>query len=84
MLNSKKKVAQLETIKAWMESARSRTYAKNDKRRFVQLEYCGTTVLCEPSEAYDWVADAEPDTYVISEKWMTQSQYQKLPDFEGF
>lgn len=79
------RAAQLAQLREWIESARERSYAKNDKRRYVELKYDGSWVICTPGEAIDFVQDADDGiSYEMRDKWLTPQQYDKLPEFEGF
>lgn len=78
------KAQQIERLQAWLEDAKHRIYLKRDKRRYVKLEYDNQSVTMPPSEALDWISDSEDATYLMSEVWMTEAQYNKLPEFEGF
>lgn len=78
------KEQQLAQVREWMAAASGRTYRKNDKRRYVKLEYDNQHVTMPPSEALDWLEDSPDGTYVMSETWMTEAQYNKLPEFQGF
>jgi hypothetical protein len=78
------KSQQLAQIREWIAAAKGRTYRKGDKRRYVKLEYDCQGVTMPPSEAEDWIGDADGVTYVMQEVWMTEAQYNKLPEFEGF
>lgn len=55
---------------------------QNDKRRYLKLTADGSSVICEPFEAASMMDD--PAEYVISEVWMTEKEYQALPEFMGF
>lgn len=55
---------------------------RRQKKRFLKLTVDGTSCICEPDEAADMMDD--PTQYTVSEVWMTQKQYDKLPEFEGW
>lgn len=75
---------QIAQVREWMVAANGRTYKKRDKRLFVRLEYDNQSVTMHPSEALDWLSDSEDATYHMMDVWMTQAQFEKLPEFEGF
>lgn len=82
--NAMTREQQLAQVREWMAAANGRTYRKSDKRRYVKLEYDNQYVTMPPSSAIDWISDSEDATYLMSEVWMTEAQYNKLPEFEGF
>lgn len=55
--------------------------SKRDKIRFLKVTFDGTSCICEPREAADMMDDPE---YTVSEVWMTQAQYDALPEFQGW
>ncbi len=76
--------AQLARVREWIASAKDRKYRKSDKRRYAKLSYDGQFVIMTPSEAEVWLDDCWDETYVLDEVWMTEKQYEDLPEFEGF
>lgn len=58
------------------------TAHQRDKLRFLKLTVDGTSCICTPSEAGDMMDS--PDEYTVTEVWMTQAQYDALPEFQGW
>ena len=52
------------------------------QRRYVKLTMDGTSCVVEPHEAKDMMKD-DP-ILVASDVWMTVSQFEALPDFQGY
>lgn len=80
------KEQQLAQIREWITSAAGRIYKPNDKRRYAVLgcdgSY-GSPAVMTLHEAERWIMDGE-GAYMLSERWMTAKQYERLPEFEGF
>lgn len=54
-------------------------------RRFVRIEHFGSFCICSPENVGDWIADADdPSEYKITDVWMTQKEFDDLPEFKGF
>jgi hypothetical protein len=60
---------------------------KNDKRRYVRLRLKddpkSATCTSSPEEAADLMAD-DPDLEICGEVWLTQDEYEALPEFGGW
>lgn len=58
--------------------------AARDKRRFIRMTVDGSNCICEPGEVKDMFDGGAMDGCKLTEVWMTQEQYDALPEFEGF
>lgn len=58
--------------------------AARDKRRFIRMTVDGASCICEPGEVKDMFDGGDMDGCTLTEVWMTQEQYDALPEFEGF
>lgn len=57
--------------------------AAGDKKRFVRLRVQGSSgiAVVRPDEVSDF---CDGEEYIQEDVWMTESQYQALPEFEGY
>jgi hypothetical protein len=53
------------------------------RQRYVKLTFDIGSVVLEPVEEADFVANADEEPLGRSEIWLTDEQYEKLPEFEG-
>lgn len=60
---------------------------KHDKRRYVKLRLKddpkSNECTCTPEEAAQLMAD-DPDLEICNEVWLTQAEYEALPEFGGW
>lgn len=55
------------------------------KKKFARIEHFGSWCVCSPENVADWTADADdPSEYKVTEVWMTQAEFEALPEFKGF
>lgn len=56
-----------------------------DKRRFVKLTMYGSSCTVRPEEVADMMEGREPDDPMTqTDVWMTQAEYEALPEFMGW
>lgn len=59
-----------------------------EKRRYVRVEHDGAKYLCEPSEAGAIVQsiriDEQDADIQLTDVWMTEAQFDRLPEFQGY
>lgn len=59
--------------------------AKTDKKRFVKLTLWGSSCICRPTEVADMLEGREPDDPIKQQEvWMTEAEFEALPEFQGF
>ena len=59
--------------------------AKTDKKRFVKLTMYGSSCTCRPADVPDMMTGREPDDPMTqTDVWMTQAEFEALPDFGGW
>lgn len=56
--------------------------ATRDKRRYVKIAFDGTSCICEPREVGDMTDGCEGA--VLSDVWMTEAEWEALPEFMGW
>lgn len=66
------------------EQLQAEKAAARDKVRFLRLTHDGVSCVLECKDFCDFTADMEPGSYTFREVWMTQSEYDALPEFEGY
>lgn len=55
------------------------------KKEFIKVIYDGSYYIERPIVAIDMIAhDDEPTTYKFEKIMMTEQEYKKLPEFNGF
>lgn len=56
-----------------------------DKKRFVKLTYGRESCVCLPDEA-EYMLDGEedPSQFRREDVWMTEAEYEALPEFGGW
>lgn len=52
--------------------------------RFTRVEYDGGWVLCPPEDAEAYIDPEHRDEYRVTDVYMTQRQFDALPEFQGF
>lgn len=65
-------------------SEEKRVYKKRDKRRFVKLAVDGTAVTMPPEEVQSFMDGSDPTEYTVNDVWLTQDEFEALPEFQGF
>lgn len=55
---------------------------QHDKRRYVKLKHDGASVILDPAEVTDFM-DGNDD-YEVEDVWMSDAEYEALPEFQGF
>jgi hypothetical protein len=55
-----------------------------EPKRFVRIEYQGTYCICKPDEAQDMIELGFEDEYTVTDVFMTQQEFDALPEFMGF
>lgn len=58
--------------------------SRRDKHRYKRVSYDGASYICKPDEVEDLIDSDGATTYEISDVWMTDDEYEQLPEFEGF
>lgn len=58
--------------------------AARDKKRFVKLTMDGASCIVHPNELDSMLAGEELETIEQSDVWMTEAQWEALPEFEGW
>jgi hypothetical protein len=58
--------------------------SRRDKIRFVRLEYDGARFVVPPDEAQIILDTDAPAEYKVTPVWMTQAEFDALPEFQGF
>jgi hypothetical protein len=69
-----------ETLPA--EELQRQKAAARDKKRFVKVTFDGSSCICEPQEVGD-MADG-CDGAVLTDVWMTEAEWEALPEFTGW
>lgn len=67
--------------------ARKRLVSRRDKHRYKRVSYDGSSFICKPDEVEELTRlDGCDDDmqYQVSDIWMTDDEYERLPEFEGF
>lgn len=54
-----------------------------DKKRFVLMTYDGTSCTVRPSEVADLI-DGNDEGYTFTDIWMTEDEFEALPEFSGW
>jgi len=58
------------------------------QQKYIRLEYDGTYCIMTPDDAMDYMDDCEYEKdageYKYEEIYLTQDQFEKLPEFQGF
>jgi len=57
------------------------TTKKRDKRRYVRIVIDGTRCTMPPSEALESLVE---DVSTVEDVWLTQAEYEALPEFAGW
>lgn len=57
---------------------------RNQPKRFVRLTVDGVSCICEPGEVKDMFDGGDIAGCTQQDVWMTQAQYDALPEFEGW
>lgn len=65
-------------------SAEKRVYKKRDKRRFVKLTTDGSHCIVHTDELESILAGEELETIEQSDVWMTEAEWEALPEFQGW
>jgi hypothetical protein len=63
------------------------TPSKRQKIRFVKITYDGSSVYVRPNEVDDMVdkgTNYELEGYVLTDVWMSEAEYEALPEFAGW
>lgn len=55
-----------------------------ERKRFVRIEHDGASCICRPNEVDDMIDDGDPGQYKITDAWMTEKEFDTLPEFVGF
>lgn len=58
--------------------------AKRDKRRYIRMTMDGASCISEPDEVKDILTGDDMAGCTLTEVWMTQQQYEDLPEFSGW
>ena len=61
--------------------------SKCDKHRYKRVSYDGSSFICLPEELAGMLEAHSEDgdvKYEVSDVWMTDEEYERLPEFEGF
>lgn len=74
---------QVATIRAWMESAAKRDYRPTDKRRYAVRTIDGSACTAELETAIEIIEESECE-YTLTDRWLTQPEYEALPEFKGW
>lgn len=55
---------------------------RNQPKRYVRVAYDGASCVCEPRDVGDMIDGC--DSATVSEVWMTEAQWEALPEFGGW
>lgn len=75
--------SQLATLREWMESAAGRVSKPTDKRRYAVLTFDGSACTVELETAVRIIEESECE-YELTDRWLTQDEYEGLPEFNGW
>lgn len=59
------------------------TPSKRQKKRFVKITFDGASCICRPEEVKDMLDDSLTG-HAISDTWMTEDEYEAMPEFQGW
>lgn len=57
--------------------------SKRDKHRFVRVKHDGASFVDTPAGAAAFLADST-EAYQTEDVWMTDGEFENLPEFAGF
>lgn len=57
---------------------------RNQPQHYVRVTYDGTICVCEPWEVDSMVYGDDRSGYTFEDVWMTQAQFEQLPEFSGW
>lgn len=55
----------------------------DEVKKFVRVSYDDMNYICYPEYVAELTAMDDEDSFTTKEVWMTQTQYNSLPEFEG-
>lgn len=55
-----------------------------DKKRYIRMTIDGTSCICEPREVAVMINDFDGEGATLTEVWMTEAEYEALPEFTGW
>lgn len=58
--------------------------AARDKKRYVRMTMDGSSCICEPGEAKDMFDGGNMDGCTLTDVWMTEAEWEALPEFSGW
>lgn len=68
-----------------VEQLAAQKSAARDKKRFVKLTYDGSSCYCRPNEVNDMLCyEDRPQDFTREDVWMTEAEYEELPEFMGW
>jgi len=57
----------------------------NERKQFVRISLDGTYCIMTPAEGEQFLREAEyPDDYTVADVWMSQAEFDAMPEFAGF
>lgn len=66
------------------EDLQAEKAAARDKKRFARMTVDRVSCICEPNEVKDMFTGDDMDGCTLTDVWMTQAEYDALPEFEGW